>query len=89
MFKMAFDESMSRYSPGTQLVADLYDWVHADPTIACVDSCAAAGNEFANRLFPDRRAIGTILLAGDRIGALTSSAAPALVAWRRALRRKS
>lgn len=88
MFKMAFDESMSRFSPGTQLVADLYDWVHADPTVGSIDSCAAADNDFANRLFPDRRAIGTLMVAGDRIGALTTSVVPALVALRRAARRK-
>jgi CelD/BcsL family acetyltransferase involved in cellulose biosynthesis len=86
MFKMAFDESMSRYSPGTQLVVDLYDWFQADPTIATIDTCAAPDDPFANRLFPDRRGIGAFLVAGDRVGAITSSVAPLLVAWTNAAR---
>ena len=89
MFKMAFDESMRRYSPGTQLVADLYAWFQANPTIAVIDTCAAPDDRFANRLFPDRRALGAFMIAGDRVGALTSLVAPRLVAWTKATRSRT
>ena len=55
-FKTAFDESMSRYSPGVQLqIANLE--ILDDPTIDWIDSCAAENHPMIDHLWAERREI--------------------------------
>ncbi len=87
LWKMGFDEELATHSPGTQLIADVLEWFDADPTIAMVDSCAAPENAFANRMFPDRRAISVLLVPFDRIGRAIARSVPAIRARTRRTRR--
>jgi len=54
-FKIAFDESLSRFSPGVQLEVAMVTEFHDRMPHARMDSCAAPDNEMINRLWPDRR----------------------------------
>jgi CelD/BcsL family acetyltransferase involved in cellulose biosynthesis len=54
-FKIAFDESLSRFSPGVQLEVAMVAEFHDRMPHARMDSCAAPDNEMINRLWPDRR----------------------------------
>jgi CelD/BcsL family acetyltransferase involved in cellulose biosynthesis len=85
MFKIAFDEQLARFSPGTHLIRDMTKWFAADASLDRIDSCAVAENQFINRLLPDRRPLATVLVSLDRgVGALVTAALPALVnCWRR------
>jgi CelD/BcsL family acetyltransferase involved in cellulose biosynthesis len=56
-FKIAFDESLARFSPGIQLELANIDFFHRDPQLKWLDSCAEPNNEMINRLWPDRRAV--------------------------------
>ena len=81
MFKMAFDEPLARFSPGTQLVADLFEWFHARPALDAIDTCAAPENVITNRMFPEHRPVATVLVPLDGTGRAVGSVAPRLVAW--------
>jgi hypothetical protein len=85
MFKIAFDEQLARFSPGTHLIRDMTKWFAADPNLDRIDSCAVPENEFINRLLPDRRPLATVLVSLDRgVGALVTAVLPTLVnCWRR------
>ena len=67
-FKIAYDESRRRYSPGVQLVLEHIDWLESRPEIGWVDSCVGADNDLVNRLWPESRAIVTVALTGDSPG---------------------
>jgi CelD/BcsL family acetyltransferase involved in cellulose biosynthesis len=54
-FKIAFDESLSRFSPGVQLEVAMVGEFHDRMPHARMDSCADPDNEMINRLWPDRR----------------------------------
>ncbi len=56
-FKIAFDESLSRYSPGVQLEVAMVGEFHERMPQSRMDSCAASDNEMINRLWPDRRSL--------------------------------
>ncbi len=60
--KIAHDERWSRWSPGVLLELDLLDAFHADPELAWIDSCTASGASPSAVLYPDRRAIETMLV---------------------------
>lgn len=54
-FKIAYDESLSRFSPGVQLEERMVTMFHERMTQRRMDSCAAPDNDMINRLWPDRR----------------------------------
>jgi CelD/BcsL family acetyltransferase involved in cellulose biosynthesis len=84
MFKIAYDEQLAKFSPGTQLVHDMMHWFAQDEQLEWIDSCAHPETEFINRLLPDRRPFATVLIALDHgVGALMTEALPHLVSWRR------
>lgn len=62
-FKVAYDEVLASYSPGVQLELRAIDVFHARSTIAWMDSCAEPQNELINRLWPDRRALRSLVIA--------------------------
>ncbi len=72
-FKIAFDERVSRLSPGVLLELDTMAQAFADPGLARIDSCAAPGSGTVHRLWPDRRAVVAVELlppgARGRLGA--------------------
>ncbi len=64
-FKIAFDESYAKYSPG--LLLELFNSEHIllrCPQIAWMDSCADPGHFMIERLWPGRRKIGRQAVCG-------------------------
>jgi CelD/BcsL family acetyltransferase involved in cellulose biosynthesis len=75
-FKIAYDESLGRFSPGTQLMAETASEFHRRKELEWVDSCSKPRYEPIERLWPDRRELTTILVpgAGARGGAVSVEA---------------
>jgi CelD/BcsL family acetyltransferase involved in cellulose biosynthesis len=63
-FKIAYDESLGRFSPGTQLMAQTASEFHRRKELKWVDSCSKPKSEPIERLWPDRRELTTILVPG-------------------------
>jgi CelD/BcsL family acetyltransferase involved in cellulose biosynthesis len=63
-FKIAYDESLGRFSPGTQLMTETASEFHRRSDLRWVDSCSNPNSEPIERLWPDRRALSTILVPG-------------------------
>jgi CelD/BcsL family acetyltransferase involved in cellulose biosynthesis len=59
-FKSAYDEELSKYSPGLLLYAANFETFDAEPKMRLFDSCAAPDNETINSLWPERRALRTV-----------------------------
>ena len=80
-FKIAYDESYSRFSPGFLLEMENIRHLHARPEIKWMDSCAIPVHFMINRLWLDRRTIQTRLVStGKRPGDLVVSLMP-LIRW--------
>jgi hypothetical protein len=62
-WKIAYDESFARASPGVQLMLDLTDSLLADETLARVDSCATADHPMIDHLWRERLALADRLIA--------------------------
>ena len=65
-FKIAFDESYAKYSPGVQLELDNIDEVRRRPGLQWLDSCAIPGHFMINRLWKEKLVIQRVLLATSR-----------------------
>ena len=65
-FKIAFDETFERFSPGVLLEVENIRRLHACAGLEWMDSCAVADHSMANRLWIDRRKIETIAVASGR-----------------------
>jgi hypothetical protein len=86
-FKIAFDESYAKSSPGVQLELDNIEELHRRPDLRWMDSCAIPGHFMINRLWKDRRTIQSIFLATSRfVGNAVVGALPMLRACKRILR---
>lgn len=73
-FKIAFDEDLSRFSPGIMLIADQVELFHRTPELMWVDSCADPDNEMINRLWVDRRELATIAITRPVAASLSRAA---------------
>ncbi len=62
MWKIAFDEMLSRYSPGVLLVLDVTEDLIADKKITRVDSCAVADHPMINRIWRERLGVVDLLV---------------------------
>ncbi|WHO38331.1 GNAT family N-acetyltransferase [Sphingobium sp. AP49] len=56
-FKIAFDETMGRFSPGVLIEIANLQAVQDDPAISWMDSCAAADHPMIDSLWAERRSI--------------------------------
>lgn len=65
-FKIAFDESFSRFSPGVLLELENVRRLHELPRLDWMDSCAAPNRFMINHLWPDRRELQTLFFATGR-----------------------
>lgn len=66
-YKTAFDENLSRYSPGVLLQRDNLAMLLA-PDIAMTDSCASADHPMIDHLWHERRSVGRLSIAlGSRV----------------------
>jgi CelD/BcsL family acetyltransferase involved in cellulose biosynthesis len=79
-WKIAYDESFARFSPGFMLSVVLTDELVEDPTIARTDSCATANHPMINHLWCER------LPLCDRLVAIRPQAPFSLVRRLEALR---
>lgn len=76
-FKIAYDESLAKYSPGVLLELEHVDSLHRPGAPAWVDSGAAAEHPMINHLWRDRLGIETLVTAtGDRAGAVAVATLP-------------
>jgi CelD/BcsL family acetyltransferase involved in cellulose biosynthesis len=62
-YKIAYDESFSRYSPGVMIEIDNLARIASDPAIAWMDSCAAPDHPMIDHLWGERRSIGHVVVA--------------------------
>ena len=86
--KIAFDDAFAKYSPGALLELENIRAAHANPEIHWLDSLAAPGHELMTRLWLDRLAIVTMLVAPGGLGAdFVVGAFPLLRSVKRLLRR--
>jgi CelD/BcsL family acetyltransferase involved in cellulose biosynthesis len=53
-WKIAYDESYARFSPGVQLLLEVTQTLLDDPGIACADSCATAGHPMIDHIWRER-----------------------------------
>jgi hypothetical protein len=61
-WKTAYDESYSAYSPGTLLMIEATKTHLDDPNIQATDSCAVPDHIVMDRLWSERRRMGTLVL---------------------------
>jgi len=61
-WKTAFNEELSRYSPGKLLTAQLTDWHLDDANIVRTDSCAIPDHPIMSRLWKERESMGTLII---------------------------
>lgn len=88
-FKIAFDESFARYSPGVLLELENMRQIAEMPDVEWMDSCAASEHFMINRLWTNRRLIETIVVStGKRPADFVISALPLLRWLKRKLRRR-
>lgn len=62
-FKIGSDEALARYSPGTQLMADVTRHLLDDPSIVDADSTEPSSNGPISRLWPGRMKMADLLIA--------------------------
>lgn len=87
-FKICYDESLARFSPGVLLELALIQHIHGLRSIRWVDSCATPDHPMINRLWPGRRTMQTMVLSTGRFGAdMAVSLLPAL-RWAKGLGRR-
>jgi CelD/BcsL family acetyltransferase involved in cellulose biosynthesis len=80
-FKIAFDETFSKYSPGVLLELENIRRVFDGACLEWMDSCAAARHPMADRLWSERRMIRRALYSNrSRLGDLIVSGMP-LLRW--------
>jgi len=63
LWKIAYDETLARYSPGVMLIAAVTEDLAENSAIAQTDSCAAAVNPVIDRIWSERLALGDLLIA--------------------------
>lgn len=65
-FKIGFDESLSKFSPGVQLELENIRVAHEHKDLRWMDSCAAPTHFMINRLWKDRRTVQRLLISTGR-----------------------
>lgn len=61
-WKTAYDEEYAAYSPGTLLMIEVTRAHLEDPNVTVTDSCAVPDNQIMNRLWSERRQLGTLVI---------------------------
>jgi hypothetical protein len=82
-FKIAFDESYARFSPGLLLEMHNVHRLHAQSQIEWVDSCTHPSNVMFNRVWRERRPMQSLIVSTGKVpGDLVVSLLP-LLSWLR------
>lgn len=84
-FKLGYDESFARFSPGVLLELDMVERVAGGWSAAWVDSCAVQDHPMINRLWTERRSLESVVFSGDARMDLLLSLLPAAGWLKRAL----
>jgi CelD/BcsL family acetyltransferase involved in cellulose biosynthesis len=72
-FKVAYDETFAKLSPGVALHLEIMELFHDEMTVVGYDSCAAPDSALFNRIWPDRRHIQLLVVpTGAPLGRLVS-----------------
>ena len=80
-FKIAYDETYAKFSPGMLLEIENIRHTHRQPDLRWMDSCADPDHFMVNLLWRDRRTIISVLVATDkRLGSFIVSVFP-LLKW--------
>ncbi|MEX0697946.1 MAG: GNAT family N-acetyltransferase [Dongiaceae bacterium] len=61
-WKIAYDETFARFSPGAQLMLEAAKRIFAETSVSRIDSCADAGHPMIDRLWPGRMVVGTLVI---------------------------
>jgi CelD/BcsL family acetyltransferase involved in cellulose biosynthesis len=97
-WKIAYNESLARYSPGVMLISLVTERLAADTTIVSADSCATADHAVINRTWSERLALCDLLIAvrpqarfarAERLERWRNKAIAAAKRWRGILRRSA
>jgi CelD/BcsL family acetyltransferase involved in cellulose biosynthesis len=83
-WKIAYDESKSRFSPGVQLLVEVTQSLLADAGVTRTDSCATAGHPMIDHIWRERLVLADRLLCVNADGRLGFAVARRLEALRRA-----
>jgi CelD/BcsL family acetyltransferase involved in cellulose biosynthesis len=62
-WKIAYDESLARFSPGVQAMIELTDVLLDDKTMAFADSCATPDHPMIDHLWRERIAMADVMIA--------------------------
>jgi CelD/BcsL family acetyltransferase involved in cellulose biosynthesis len=82
-WKIAYDETFSRSSPGVQILLDVTETMLADASIACADSCATADHPMIDHIWRERLALSDRLICVVKCDAALFAHACKLETWRR------
>lgn len=76
LWKIAYDETFARFSPGSLLVEDITRWMRSESGLSLLDSCAHAGHAMIESLWSERIEVSDLIVGiqADRPG-LTASIA--------------
>jgi hypothetical protein len=85
-FKLGYDEAFARFSPGVLLELDLVERVAEGGFLRWIDSAAVRHHPMINRIWTERRAIESWVIAGDERTGLLLSLLPAARWIKRKLR---
>lgn len=89
IWKIAYDETLARFSPGAQVLRLATEAFMADPSLALVDSLATPGHPLADRAWAGRLPVANMLVATSERTARAASLAFAtergMAAFRRAV----
>lgn len=86
-YKIGYDESFARYSPGVLLELDLVERVANGKMLAWIDSAATRDHPMINRLWTERRAIERWVIGLDPASGLWLAGLP-MLQWGLAMLRK-
>jgi CelD/BcsL family acetyltransferase involved in cellulose biosynthesis len=90
-WKTTYDEELSRFSPGAQLELDVLQDFYDDAEIRSLDPCTGNVVSPSDRLYPDRRLIGDVLVGLTSRGRLITRTFPRVArarAWVRTARQR-
>jgi CelD/BcsL family acetyltransferase involved in cellulose biosynthesis len=76
-FKRAYDEELSRWSPGSLLDLDVLDWFHRSASLAWLDTCSATDDGTGSRAFGDQRPLCTVAVPLSPLGGAAAAMVPA------------
>jgi CelD/BcsL family acetyltransferase involved in cellulose biosynthesis len=82
-WKIAYDESRARFSPGVQVILDATEALLADDNIICTDSCATPDHPMIDHIWRQKRVLADYLISLDSGASLQFALARTIEGMRR------